>query len=301
MLREESVVPPPRVAVPPYHDLLAHYDRFLICERGLAAGTVAIYRRFVGEFLTSRGEAVTPAELVGLTAADLHTFVRKRGAGLGGSSWNNLVAALTSFYRWLDLQGHPARHLIGILPRQRRYRLADVPCALQWEDVQRLLAAVDRDGPDGRRNYAILMLIATYGLRGCEVRALRLEDIDWPKDELTIFASKTGQTRRLPLTRPVGEALLDYLCHERLASTHREIFLSRRPPQGPLRNKFYHWISRCFEKAGVDAPHRGAHTLRHYVPFLTMSCNVKNSADMLGNCRLHYAETDPSTRHSFPG
>jgi integrase len=73
---------------------------------------------------------------------------------------------LSGFYRWLDLQGHPARHLVGAVPLRRRYRLADVPCALSWEQVQRLLAVVDRDAPGGRRNYAMLLLIASTACAG---------------------------------------------------------------------------------------------------------------------------------------
>ena len=285
MLREEGILPPAPIAASPYHDVLEQYCRFLSGERGLAARTVSTYRSFVRDFLASRRTAIAREALVRLTTEDLLVFERERGATLGTSSWNHLVLALRAFYRWLDLQGHDARHLIKALPLRRRYRLADVPCALSWDDVQRVLAAVDKDGPNGRCHYAMLLLIATYGLRGCEVRALRLNDIDWSKDELTIFAPKTGRTRQLPLTRPVGEVLLDYLQNERPASVHREVFLSRLPPQGPLRNKFYHWVARCFEQAGVDAPHRGAHTLRHSlaVHLLYGGETLKGIGDLLGH------------------
>jgi integrase/recombinase XerD len=125
---------------------------------------------------------------------------------LGRTAWNHLATALSGFYRWLDLCGHGGAQLVGAVPLRRRYRLADVPCALSWEQVRRLLSAVDLGEPNGRRNYAMLLLIASYGLRGCEVRALRLNDIDWAHDEIVVFAPKTGRRRALPLTRPVGEA-----------------------------------------------------------------------------------------------
>ena len=99
------------------------------------------YRRYLRDFLASRGDAVSPAELVALTAEDLLVFSRRRGTRLGRTAWNHLATSLSGFYRWLDLQGHPARHLVGAVPLRRRYRLADVPCALSWEQVQRLLAA----------------------------------------------------------------------------------------------------------------------------------------------------------------
>jgi site-specific recombinase XerD len=221
LLREEGAIPPVRVVVP-YHNLLQDYCHFLIHERGLAARTVATYRGFVRDFLAGLRADVTPTALAQLTPVDLQAFGRKRGSALGTSSWNHLVLSLTSFYRWMGLQGHEVQHLIGILPLRRRYRLADVPSALSWDQVQRLVAAVDRQGPDGLRNYAMMLLMATYGLRGCEVRGLRLNDIDWERQELTIHASKTGRTRQLPLNRLVGEAVLDYLRRERPASLCRK-------------------------------------------------------------------------------
>ena len=225
MLREEGNIPPVVADEPPYQELIEGYCRFLRRDRGLAETTVANYRRCLRDFLVSRGDAVSPAELVALSADDLLAFSRQRGAGLGRTAWNHLATALSGFYRWLDLCGHGGAQLVGAVPLRRRYRLADVPCALSWEQVRRLLGAVDLREPNGRRNYAMLLLIASYGLRGCEVRALRLNDIDWAHDEIVIFAPKTGRRRALPLTRPAGEAVLDYLLAERPPSRHREVFL----------------------------------------------------------------------------
>jgi len=285
MLREEGVIPPFQLDRPPCHKLLEGYCRFLLHDRGLAETTVTNYRRYLRDFLTSRGVAVSPSELVQLTADDLLAFSRQRGAVLGTTAWNHLATALSGFYRWLDLCGHGGRHLIGAVPRRRRYRLADVPCALSWEQVQRLLAVVDRQELNGRRNYAMLLLIATYGLRGCEVRALRVDDIDWVHDEVTIFAAKTGRSRRLPLTRTVGDAILEYLREERPPSVHREVFLSTRPPRGPLRSKINPWLARCFAKAGIETTRRSAHTLRHSlaIHLLRSGETLKSIGDVLGH------------------
>lgn len=285
LLREEGAIPPVCVSVPPYHGLLVQYCNFLIHDRGLAARTVDTYRGFVRDFLAGLRSDITPAALAELTAGDLVAFSRKRGSALGASSWNHLVLSLSSFYRWIELHGYDTQHMRGILPLRRRYRLADVPCALSWDQVQKLVASVDRQAPDGLRNYAMMLMMATYGLRGCEVRGLRLDDIDWERKELTIHASKTRHTRRLPLNRIVGEAILDYLRRERPVSLCREVFLSRRPPQGPLRNKFYHWVARCFDRAGIDVPHRGPHTLRHSlaVHLLRRGETLKGIGDLLGH------------------
>lgn len=285
MLREEGAIPSVALETPPYHELIEGYCRFLLHDRGLAETTVTNYRRYLRDFLASRGDAVNPTELARLTTDDLLAFGRQRGAALGATAWNHLATALSGFYRWLDLRGHGGRHLVGAVPLRRRYRLAEVPSALSWEQVKRLLAVVDRREANGRRNYAMLLLIATYGLRGCETRALRLDDVDWSNDEITVFAPKTGHSRRLPLTRPVGEAILDYLREERPPSVHREIFLSSRPPRGPLRSKINRWLARCLDKAGIETPRRGAHTLRHSLALhlLRSGETLKNIGDVLGH------------------
>jgi integrase/recombinase XerD len=287
MLREEGNIPPVVADEPPCQELIEGYCRFLRRDRGLAETTVASYRRCLRDFLVSRGAAVSPAELAALSADDLLAFSRQRGAGLGRTAWNHLATALSGFYRWLDLSGHGGAQLVGAVPLRRRYRLADVPCALSWEQVRRLLGAVDLREPNGRRNYAMLLLIASYGLRGCEVRALRLNDIDWAHDEIVIFAPKTGRRRALPLTRPAGEAALDYLLAERPPSRHREVFLSSRPPHGPLRSKINPWLGRQPGKAGIVTARRGAHVLRHSlaVHLLRSGETLKGIGDLPGHRR----------------
>lgn len=285
MLHEEGAIPPVTVDHAPYHELLEGYGQFMLHDRGLAETTVTNYRRYLRDFLASHGDAVNPRDLTRLTTDDLLAFSRQRGATLGRTAWNHLATSLSSFYRWLDLRGYGGKHLIGAVPPRRRYSLADVPCALPWDQVQRLLAVVDRQEPNGRRNYAMLLLTAAYGLRGSEVRALRLDDIHWPEDEITIFSPKTGRSRGLPLTRPVGEAILEYLREGRPPSRHREVFLSSRPPHAPLRSKINCWLARCFDRAGIKTPHRGAHTLRHSlaVHLLRNGETLKSIGDVLGH------------------
>jgi len=287
MLREEGAIPPVVADEPPYQELIEGYCRFLRRGRGLAETTVVNYRRYLRDFLISRSAAVSPAELAALSADDLLAFGRQRGAGLGRTAWNHLATALSGFYRWLDLCGHGGAQLVGAVPLRRRYQLADVPCALSWEQVRRLLGAVDLGEPNGRRNYAMLLLIASYGLRGCEVRALRLNDLDWARDEIVIFAPKTGRRRALPLTRPAGEAVLDYLLAERPPSRHREVFGSSRPPHGPLRSKINPWLGRQLDKAGIVTDRRGAHILRHSlaVHLLRSGETLKSTGDLLGHRR----------------
>jgi site-specific recombinase XerD len=285
MLREEGTILQPGSVEPVYHELLEGYCRFLRDDRGLAETTIINYRRYVRDFLIGRGEAVSPSDLAQVTEDDLLAFSRARGAALGVTAWNHVALSLSSFWRWLDLRGHGTQHLIGAVPLRRKYRLADVPCALSWDQVQRLLAGVDRSEFNGCRNYAMLLLAATYGLRSCEIRALRLDDIHWDENQITIFSPKTGRSRNLPLTRAVGEAVLEYLREERPPSHHRKIFLSSQPPHGPLHSKINRWLARCFERSGIEAPRRGAHTLRHSlaIHLLRSGETLKSIGDVLGH------------------
>ena len=285
MLREEGSIQPPATVEPIYHELLEGYCRFLRDDRGPAETTVINHRRYVRDFLIGRGDAVSARELAQLTEDDLLAFGRERGAVLGVTAWNHVALSLSSFWRWLDLHGHGTKHLIGAVPLRRKYRLADVPCALSWDQVQQLLAVIDKRELNGRRNYAMLLLAATYGLRSCEIRALRLDDIRWTDDEIAVFSPKTGRSRRLPLTRPVGEAILDYLREDRPATRHRQIFLSSKPPHGPLHSKINRWLTRCFDRAGIEAPRHGVHTLRHSlaVHLLRSGETLKSIGDVLGH------------------
>jgi site-specific recombinase XerD len=285
MLREEGTIPVPVSVEPKYHELLEGYCRFLRDDRGLAENTIGTYRRYVRDFLISCGGRVSMDELAHMTTDDLLAFGRERGVFLNVTAWNHVSLSLSSFWRWLDLHGQHTSHLINAVPLRRKYLLADVPCALGWDQVQLLLSAVDRHEINGLRNYAMLLLAATYGLRSCEIRALRIDDINWVGDEITIISPKTGRRRKLPLTRQVGEALVDYLREGRPVARHRQIFLSGRAPHGPLHSNIAPWLSRCFDKAGINAPRRGAHTLRHSlaVHLLRSGETLKSIGDILGH------------------
>ena len=113
MLREEGAIPPVVADEPPCQELIEGYRRFPRRDRGLAETTVVNYRRCLRDFLVSRGDAVSPAELVALSADDLLAFGRQRGAGQGRTAWNHLATALPGFYRWLDLCGHGGAQLVG--------------------------------------------------------------------------------------------------------------------------------------------------------------------------------------------
>jgi site-specific recombinase XerD len=186
----------------------------------------------------------------------------------------------------------------------RVYRGEQLPRALPWDTVRALLQAIDRTTPLGRRDYAIFLLMATYGLRACEIVALTLDDVEWRAERLRIPQRKTRGSLWLPLTDEVGAALLDYVRHGRAAlnvrrqrvpfqggpqRTYREVFLRGRTPTGVLKptavtEAFQAWSTR----SGLAIPFQGAHCLRHSyaVHLLRSGLSLKTIGDLLGHRTL---------------
>jgi site-specific recombinase XerD len=139
----------------------------------------------------------------------------------------------------------------------------------------------------GRRDYAILTMLHTYGVRGAQVRALQLNDIRWSHDQILFRATKGGKDSLLPLTPPVGESLLDYLQNARPCSAFPEVFLTCRAPHHPLleSSSLSEIIRRHIRAAGIEVPSKGAHAFRHAFAtrMVAEGHSFKAVADVLGH------------------
>ena len=146
----------------------------------------------------------------------------------------------------------------------QRRRLTNLPRSISWADVQTVLDGVDRRSPVGKRDYAVLLLMVTYGLRAREIAALTLGCIDWKRQRLLVAERKAGHTTAYPLSAMVGEAIIDYLQYARPTTDSRALFFQVVAPYRPLT-----WWSvsqqtaRHLRKAGIRVPRAGSHTLRH--------------------------------------
>jgi site-specific recombinase XerD len=152
--------------------------------------------------------------------------------------------------------------------------------------VQAFLKAIDRSTPMGKRDYAMFLLMATYGLRRGEVGNLKLENVEWRLGRISLVQTKTGTGLTLPLTDDVGASLLDYLQHGRPNWPFREVFLRARAPEGPLgspaiSDAFDNWVRR----SGLPIPFQGPHCLRHSlaVHLLRQGGSLKEIGDVLGH------------------
>jgi len=207
-------------------------------------------------------------------------------AGLAKSTVREGCGVLRVFLRYAHRQGNLPRDLSGVIEWPQVYRLSSVPRSISWADVAKVLAGVDRRTPCGKRDYAILMLLVSYALRSREIAALRLDDIDWKRERLSVPERKAGHHTAFPLSAAVGEALVDYLRHGRPQTTAREVFLRAVAPVRPLGDAA---VSACARShllaAGVQAPRLGSHTLRHTAVQRLVDANfsLKDIGDFVGH------------------
>ena len=265
-LRVHDVVasPAPVVDESPLGRLQRQYEQYLTAERGLAPATVTNYRGFVRGFLTERfGEG--PLDLRALDVSTITTFVVRHAHTMSPGRAKLMVTALRSICHFLWQGGAIDRDLAACVPRMSDWRLATIPKYLSPEDVERLLQACDHRTSVGRRDHAILLLLARLGLRAGEVVALELDDIHWRAGEIMVRGSKRLPHDRLPLLSEVGEALATYVRRDRLPCTTRRVFLCTKAPRrgftGPGTVSTI--VRRALARAGLCPAIKGAHLLRH--------------------------------------
>jgi site-specific recombinase XerD len=265
---------------------LSDYSQHLAQVRGLAASTIRQHAVTAGGFLAHVCGDPGLERLSELTAAQVEDFVKLSGQRLSRESLQHTVAHLRSFLRFLAVRGETPWSLDGGIDMPRAYRGERLPRSLPWETVTRLLASIDRSTPLGRRDHAILLLIATYGFRTSEIVQLKLENIDWRAGRLRVYQLKTAAPLELPLTDEVATSLVRYLRRGRPAVPHREIFVRHRAPAGVLKptavtEVFQAWSAR----SGLGIPFQGPHCLRHSyaVRLLRNGVSLKAIGDVLGH------------------
>ena len=270
----------------PFAEALPGFFEYLSEERGLRASSLFQYQHHLCGFEAYlSGIGVTG--LAGLSPAVLSAFMVQRSAGgLSKSTVRNTAGVLRVFLRYAHREGVVAADLSGAVGWPQFYRLSGLPRSISWEDVNRTLAVVDRRSPVGRRDYAILLLLVTYGLRGREIAALTLDDIDWKRERLTIADRKAGHCTAFPLSIVVGAAILDYLRHGRPDTGDRHVFFRAAAPHRPIGSAAVSAVAhRHLIAAQVDVPRPGSHTLRHSAVqrLVDADMDLKTIGDFIGH------------------
>lgn len=235
----------------------------LLQDQGLSPSTPVCYIRHVSRFLRWRfGDGrMSFDELVG---ADIIAFVRRDTLGRGYSRAQQTLTAMYAFLRYLRLRGLIDLDLAACVPRAAQWSLAKLPVFLRPSQVNRVLSLCERKSGVGRRNYAMLLLLARLGLRAGEVAALTLDQIDWQHGIITL-RGKGGQWTQMPLPQDVGEAIVDYLERGRPLSSDRRVFLRVFAPRRGFRSasSISQIASRALSRARVHHRHSSAHIFRH--------------------------------------
>lgn len=263
VLHDLGVVPVERLSAPAgaTEPVLALFREHLLAERGLAECTADAYVARARRFLAGC------ADLSTTTSAEVTRAVQREAGRVSVGSTQYFVAGLRAFLRFCFVEGLISADLSGAALAVTGRRRSSLPKGIGLADAQRLLESCDRRCSDGRRDFAILVVLVRLGLRASEVAGLRLDDIDWRAGEIVVHG-KGHRSDRLPLPSDVGEAIVAYLRRGRPKTTRREVFLRLPAPVGPLgRGGVSCVVRRACRRAGVAEI--GAHRLRH-----TLACEM---------------------------
>jgi len=245
--------------------LLDEYLAFLQHHRGLREATLYPHRRWGCQFLEYLETHLPGGAISELTIPVIDEFLRPLCHTVGRGTQSQLIHVVRSLLRHLHRTGRVAHDWSRCIQGPRRYRLATIPTTISPEQVKQLLRSVDRRSAIGRRRYAMLLLLAVYGLRAREVVELRLDDVDWRAHVLRVPRSKTGRPLVLPLTDAVAHALIAYMRRGRPRTNAREIFVRHHGAPVAFRksSSIYALVRGAFDDAQIPSPRRGPHVLRH--------------------------------------
>ncbi len=281
-----------------FHRLVPAYLDFKVTHRGvrvpraLADKLTPFFR-----WLDARGFT----NIQQLTAGHIRDYLSNL-EGLARTTVSGHASALRCFLRYLQMQETLEGNLAAAVDAPRVYRRSRPPTVLDEDTIERLLAAVDRSTALGKRDFAILVLAARYGLRPCDIRTLRFDHIHWREQRVVLLQTKTQCPLELPLLEEVDEALVDYIRYGRPPCVAREIFLRHKTPIGPLgiNNRLWDVMRSAISAAGIEpwVGCRGVSVLRHSAAtrMLGRGVAIDTISDVLGHASVEstrvYAQVD---------
>lgn len=264
--------------------LANEYADYLLDVGGFAISTIK-HHRYVSRCFLDHLDAKKVC-LRSIQASDIETYIVQASKRLSRASLQQEIAPLRGLLRFLAMDRRVPPGLAGQIDTPRVYQPEQLPRALPWDTVKALLRSIDTTSPIGLRDYAMLLLIATYGLRASEVVAITLDDIHWRQGTLRIHQRKTSSPLELPLTNEVAAAIVKHLKRTPPPEPYRRIFLRMHAPTGVLKPRaigdvFYSRVRR----SGLSIPLQGAHCLRHSVArhLLNSETSLKTIGDILGH------------------
>jgi len=277
------IEPPPKT---PGMLEVERYKEYLRDIRGFSASTIQSHSLYIQEFLEYLDYDKNTDAIRSLISKDIESFIGTCSKRMNRYSLQHLVAYLRSFLEFKYEEGVLTTPFHLMIDTPRTYRLEKLPRAFSWKTVNTLLLSIDRSGAHGIRDYTILYLMATYGLRASEVTSLTLDDIDWRNGVIRIPQQKRSIQLTLPLTDAAGGVLIRYLRKSRPRAFYRELFLRIRAPYGPLKpTAIYDILESRIRLSSLDLQYSGTHCLRHScaLHLLRQGSSLKGIGDILGH------------------
>jgi len=200
-----------------------------------------------------------------------HEHISGFAATLGGyhpKTYSSFMVTIRRFLRYLFQNNIIEKDLSLCVPSVTVWRNTDIPTTWSSDEIEKLIASIDRSTKTGKRDYAAIMLAVRLGIRAGDIRDLKLGDIHWEKAEICFTQSKTNKPVSLPLDNETGWAVIDYLQHARPKSEYNNVFIRLRAPYVPYGPKytFYDVINKYFIASDITIPKEkkhGIHSLRH--------------------------------------
>lgn len=284
----------------PFQEQLNHYIDYMRLEQGLSENTISGRFGQLRDFLINIHEKKkTPSTITPLTIDEV--LMKKYNVdGYSRRSVQHYASLIRSFLRYMESQDWCQKGLVNAIKSPRVYKDESLPSSPYWDDITKVLTQSKTDYPTDIRDYAILLLLSVYGMRSSEVVNLRLEDLDWEKEQLYLQRAKRSRPQIFPLSQTVGEAILRYLKEVRPNNfLIKEVFISRRSPYRPLKTSaIYQVVSRRLKPLKLKIKHHGPHALRHgcATHLINEGVSLKEISDHLGHQGLEttriYAKVD---------
>jgi len=296
-LRERGMIP---VAAQlgesgPFIDFISTYGSFLAEHRGVSRDGIAVIQSCCKAFLAYI-EDCGITDLGAIAPGTIHAFIASEGGHFARRTMSGRCSALRGFLSFLYLKNRTPVDLSVLVVAPRLYAHECCPRFITRPEIRAVLSSVDRRTALGLRDYAMLILLSTYGLRGIEVIRLRLNDINWRNERVHIRARKAGNASVYPLAPSVGRALLIYLQRGRPKTNAREIFVSVVAPFRALSraSALAHVVRKHFAKAGIRVERPGTHTFRYSCAqvLLEDQTPLKTIGDYLGH-------RNPASTHQY--
>ncbi len=268
-------------------DLLSEYLDFLSNHRGLAKNTVSMRRHDITAFLKSLHFKNNLEDIRKISISQIYDCIMRAVKLMTRPTQKQFTTSIRSFLKFAHLKGYIPKDITEAVPVIETPKLGHIPRGISWESVEKMLAvaATNRGNHAGRRSYAILQLLAAYGVRIGQVEKLGLKDINWREGTIHFRPSKLGNPLCFPLYPEVADALLSYIGKTRGKAPYPEVFLSVVGDPIPLRNgsTFYRSMKTCFRDAGITG--KSSHAIRHAFATRLMENDtpIKTIADLLGH------------------